>query len=254
MGLALGADCRSGAFTDLLDEAADSETEAKLDELLKRRLKGEPLQYIIGEWEFYGIRLKVGSGVLIPRQDTELMLEILEQRFKNAKGLRVIDLCAGSGCIAIAAEKRLECSDVCGVEKSPEAIGYFRQNVEMNGSQVKIIEGDVLDTATLDLLPEADIITCNPPYLSDEDMRSLQKEVSFEPAMALYGGEDGLDFYRAVTRLWKTKLAEGGMLIYEIGLGREDEVMAAMIQHGFKNVRCVKDYGGIFRCVWGIKG
>ena len=113
--------------------------------------------------------------------------------------------------------------------------------------------GDVLETSALDKLPVADLIVCNPPYLTGEDMASLQKEVTFEPETALFGGEDGLDFYRTVTRLWKNKLAEGGMLIYEIGAGQEDEVMQIMVQHGFENVRSRADCCGIMRCVMGTK-
>ena len=112
--------------------------------------------------------------------------------------------------------------------------------------------GDVTDEKLVEDMPEADLIVCNPPYLTTDDMDALQREVTFEPAEALFGGEDGLDFYREIVRKWKKKLKSGGVMLFEIGIGQEDEVMRLMIQHGFKNVRCRKDLCGVYRCVSGI--
>ncbi|MBR1864319.1 MAG: peptide chain release factor N(5)-glutamine methyltransferase [Ruminococcus sp.] len=253
MGLAMGADCRGPEFLEHLKEEPAVGEEKRFNELLEERLRGRPLQYILGEWEFYGIRIKVGEGVLIPRQDTEMMVEICESRLKGRRDLRVIDLCAGSGCIALAMEKRLSCQKIAAVEKSPKALSFLRENISLHGSSVDPVEGDVLDPGTVGRLFDADLILCNPPYLTSMDMEHLQTEVGFEPEEALFGGEDGLDFYRGITRLWKERLLPGGMMLYEIGKGQEDDVMAVMIQHGLQNVRCLKDHNGIYRNVIGVK-
>ena len=252
LGKALMLDCRSAEFRLRLDDSADKAVSAAFGELCQRRAKGEPLQYIIGEWEFCGLPFKVGRGVLIPRQDTETLVELAVNKYKNTDSITLIDLCTGSGCIAIALEKQLDCHRVIGVEHSQEAAEFFSENVKLNCSSAELITADVLDDSTPDRLPDADLIVCNPPYLTADDMAALQREVSHEPAKALYGGEDGLDFYRGVTRLWKNKLKEGGTLIYEIGAGQEDEVMGILIQHGFTQVRCRRDAAGINRCVLGI--
>ncbi len=253
MGLTLGADCRSASFDGLLDSDADDAKKAEFVSLCDRRAAGEPLQYLLGEWEFYGLTVKVGKGVLIPRQDTETLVDIAVKKYKNSDCLTVTDLCSGSGCIALALEKYLKCREVYAVEKSEEAAEYLRENVKMHSSGVRLVMGDVLSPETANKLPLADIITCNPPYLTSADMAALQTEVRHEPAEALFGGDDGLDFYRAVTRIWKDRIKQGGTLIYEIGAGQEDEVMAAMVQHGFENVRCRPDPCGIMRCVMGTK-
>lgn len=252
LGLALGVDCRSAVFVDKLNEQADEEAVAKLDKLCERRMNGEPLQYILGEWEFYGLPFKVGKGVLIPRQDTELIVDIAVSKLKDRQDITVIDLCAGSGCIGVALDKNLSCKQTVCIEKSPEAYGYLEQNVRLNDSSVQSMLGDVLDEQLIADLPAADLIVSNPPYVTGEDMRDLQREVTYEPETALFGGEDGLDFYRDITRLWKSKLNEGGMLLFEIGCGQEDDVMKIMIQHGFKNVRTRADLCGVNRCVFGF--
>jgi release factor glutamine methyltransferase len=226
--------------------------ETAIRETVEKRSEGYPLQYLLGEWEFYGLPFKVGEGVLIPRQDTETLVDLISKKYKNSSPITLIDLCSGSGCIGISVEKNVECEQAFSVEKSPEAESYLRENIRLNGSIAQVIIGDVLEKETADSLPTADVIVCNPPYLSAEDMRNLQTEVTYEPESALYGGEDGLDFYRSITRLWKNRLKKGGMLVYEIGMGQEDDVMEMMVHHGFSNVRSVKDLCGIYRCVYGI--
>lgn len=253
MGKALGADCRSGGFESLLDRSADSSLQGEFEALCDRRIGGEPLQYILGEWEFYGMTLKVGKGTLIPRQDTETLVDIAVDMYKNSDGITVIDLCSGSGCIALALERYLKAAAVYAVEKSEEAAEFLRKNIELHSSAVRSAIGDVREQATADSLPAADLIVCNPPYLTAEDMAALQKEVTHEPSEALFGGDDGLDFYRDITRIWKHKLKAGGRIIYEIGAGQEDEVMGILVQHGFENVRCKPDACGVMRCVTGMK-
>lgn len=251
--LAKAVDKSVSQLSVYMGEKAEDPVNAEFSALLERRIKGEPLQYILGEWEFYGLTFKVGEGVLIPRQDTETLVELVINKHKNSDSLTLVDLCSGSGCIPVALEKYLSCESIYAVEKSEKAMKYLDENIRLNASKVKSLQGDILDTSVIEMLPEADIITCNPPYLTSRDMNELQKEVTFEPEEALFGGDDGLDFYRAVTRLWKDKLKQGGMLIYEIGMGQEHEVMQIMIQHGFENVRCKPDACGIMRCVMGTK-
>lgn len=222
-------------------------------EMLRRRIDGEPLQYILGEWEFFGLKFYVGKGVLIPRQDTETLVELVIKKFSDKKDLKVADLCSGSGCIGITIDKKLLCKDVSCIELSKEAISYLNRNILLNSSNAKVYEGDVLMESTAGEFSDLDLIVCNPPYLTKDDMRNLQQEVMFEPEIALYGGEDGLDFYRDITRIWKSSLGVGGMLAFEIGINQEVAVSQIMIEHGFENVRFIKDYCGVYRVVYGIK-
>ncbi|MBR1739639.1 MAG: peptide chain release factor N(5)-glutamine methyltransferase [Ruminococcus sp.] len=231
-------------------EQASEGLSERLNDLCRRRAEGEPLQYILGEWEFCGLPFKVGRGVLIPRQDTETVVEQIVDKYKKLDNITLIDLCAGTGCIGITAEKLAGIERVLSVELYPGAAEHLKENIRLNGSGAEVVIADVLDPETAKLLPEADVIVCNPPYLTAEEMKTLQREVSFEPETALYGGEDGLDFYRAVVRLYKEKLKPGGMIFFEIGASQAAEVMAILIQHGFRNVRSRKDSCGNDRCVF----
>ena len=204
-----------------------------------RRIKGEPLQYIIGSWEFYGLPFKVGEGVLIPRQETELLVEIAARNLP-ARGV-LIDLCSGSGCIPIAIAKTVSTNLCYGVELSEEALGYFRENITLNGVENDVIplHGDVLYPAEelLDELPaKCSVITANPPYLTAEEMANLQKEVRHEPESALFGGVDGLDFYRVIFGLWKHKLEKGGSFLVEVGDKQSEAVKSLMEREGFECV------------------
>ncbi|MBR1764921.1 MAG: peptide chain release factor N(5)-glutamine methyltransferase [Ruminococcus sp.] len=251
LGKALGVDCRSAEFEQLLWEEAEDAAEQEFYSLVQRRMKNEPLQYILGEWEFYGITLSVGPGVLIPRQDTELLVDIAIKLRGEAEQTELIDLCAGSGCIGFAIEQRLKNVSATLVENYTDPMSYMLTNKLSLGSRAALVKGDVLDENLPPQLPKADLIVCNPPYLTARDMDELQAEVRAEPVEALYGGEDGLDFYRAVVRLWKDNIKLGGYLAFEVGIGQAEEVAELMIQHGFKNVRRAKDAGGIERVVYG---
>lgn len=219
--------------------------------LLARRLSHEPLQYIIGEWDFYGRTFDVGEGVLIPRSDTETLIDTAKKLCAGKTGMTVIDLCAGTGCIGITLEKELDTAEVYCVEKYDTAADYLQRNIKQLESSVKPVIADVLERATAESLPTADLIACNPPYINAEDMARLQKEVTFEPATALDGGEDGFDFYRGIVRIWADRLNPDGIMLFEIGAGQEDEVMEIMIQAGLKDVRVRRDMAGINRVVIG---
>ncbi len=222
-----------------------------LNELMRRRIGHEPLQYIIGEWDFYDKTFCVGEGVLIPRPDTETFVERCIEDNSEGENLTLVDLCAGSGCIGLTLEDKLSLKELYMVEKSEDAYRYLEKNSENFGSKAKLILGDIFDEEVINELPSADIITCNPPYLNVSDMMPgvLQEEVSFEPFEALYGGEDGLEYYRKIARTYKSKLKENGKIYFEIGIDQEEEVMRILIQNGYTNVRKKKDYSGIYRVI-----
>jgi release factor glutamine methyltransferase len=233
------------------DLYAPEETIRGVAEKLKRLLEGEPLAYVLGEWEFYGLPMKVGEGVLIPRPDTETIIDtILEkysERTKNAP--QIADLCSGSGCIAITLKKYIPDSSVTAIEYSDDAIKYLRENAQLNGADIKIVKGDVLDERTARCFEKLDILVSNPPYLTGEEMDTLQTEVSFEPELALRGGDDGLDYYRKITPLWRNSIKSGGIILYEIGMGQENDVTAILQENGFENILYSRDTAGIIRIV-----
>lgn len=231
-------------------ESVDSSAAEKILSLAKRRSEGYPLQYLLGEWEFWGCTFKVGEGVLIPRPDTETLVEqVLDIcRSNGLASPKIADLCSGSGCIAATLQKELPQAEIYAAELSQKALCYLRQNMELNGcGNVHIIEGDVLSRNTAESLTELDIIVSNPPYLTDEDMRDLSSEVAHEPEMALYGGSDGLDFYRAMTELWYPSLKKGGFIAYEFGMGQHEQVAEILEKNSFYDIQLRRDGAGIIR-------
>ena len=216
---------------------------------IKQRLIRYPLQYIIGRWNFFGREFFVGPGVLIPRSDTETLIDICLETLKSKQNSRVIDLCAGTGCIGITIKGECNTAEVTLVEKFDEALVYTKKNVEHNNVDVKVIKGDVLATEGADGL--YDLIVSNPPYIDESDMKSLQPEVTFEPTTALAGGEDGLLFYRHIAKEYKKHLAKDGVMAFEVGANQSDDVVQIMKENGFVNVQTRKDYNGIDRVVFG---
>lgn len=223
------------------------------DNIAYRRITGEPLQYLLGEWEFFGMPFYVGEGVLIPRQDTETLVEAVINTAMRYDSPKIIDLCSGSGCIACAIAANVKNAEVYALEKSERAIGYLNKNIELNRVNVNVIEADVLNKSNSERYCDFNIIICNPPYLTDDDMKSLQKEVSFEPEEALFGGNDGLYFYKEITRIWKDCLKSGGILAYEIGMGQENDVQKIMTDNNFINIKFIRDLPGMIRVVIGEK-
>ncbi len=227
--------------------------EQRLCEMTTRRKSGEPLQYILGEWEFYGMRLFVGEGVLIPRPDTEALADTVLAHAKTLTAPRIADLCSGSGCLALALEANLPHAQVYAVEKSADALCYLQKNAAYHKSRVQIFHADVLSPETAQKFHDLDIIVSNPPYLTAQEMRELQTEVRREPEMALYGvTEDGLHFYREITRLWRSCLKAGGLLAYEVGDGQAEQVGAILCEHGFADVRILCDLAKNPRVVQGF--
>lgn len=244
---------REEFFRDLPLYASD-EMETRVLELTERRLEGEPVAYIIGEWEFYGLSLDVSREVLIPRMDTEVLAEeaILAARAAG-EGCRVLDLCAGSGCVGLAVAANVPECKVVLADLSEGALRICRQNVRRCGmnSQVTCLSADA-KLPPLPALWDFDVIACNPPYIPTLDILTLDPSVkNYEPHEALDGGEDGLDFYRAVASKWKGALRLGGRLIFEVGMGQSSDVEAILSENGFEDVHSVRDTQGILRVVSG---
>lgn len=217
-----------------------SETEERAYALLKRRLLGEPLQYLLGEWEFMGLAFSVASGVLIPRPDTEVLCEHALRLIAERGYQKVLDLCCGSGCIGISISKLAGVS-VALADISSTCLTLAKDNALKNGVDVSICQSDLFSALQDDRF---DLICCNPPYLSDEDMSKLQREVCFEPALALHGGADGLDFYRRIAADYRAHLHRGGALLLEIGSTQAEAVCEL-----FDTDYVLKDYAGNPRVV-----
>lgn len=234
-----------------MEKQIDENELSEFNKALEKRAENYPLQYILGEWEFYSLPFKVGEGVLIPRQDTEILVETAIQKFKEKENINIIDLCAGSGAIAISVEKNLSCKSVIAVEYLPNAKKYLDENIILNNSKVKSILGDVLDDKLIESFDTFDLILSNPPYLTKREINYLQKEVEYEPKEALFGGGDGLLFYQFIIRKYKDKLNKSGYLMVEIGYEQGKDVSDIFIQNGYKNVRIIKDYSSNDRVVIG---
>ncbi len=221
----------------------------KFADMLWQIKSGEPLQYVIGRWDFYESEFHVGRGVLIPRPETEELTELVIDNAKRFCSPVVFDLCSGSGCIGISIAKALPSSTVYCVEKSEEALQYLLKNAE-SISNVKVVNSDINYPSDI---KNADIIVSNPPYIKSSDLSTLQSEVQFEPSMALDGGADGLDFYRIIAEKWNSNLKENGMLFLEIGEDQGEAVYEILEKQGFKEIEVVKDMYGNNRMVKSVK-
>ena len=232
------------------ETVASEEKLAVLAELTEKRLNHEPLQYLLGKWSFMGIDLLVGEGVLVPRDDTEVVTSLCIDYLSCKESPNEIDLCAGRGAISLALEKYANCK-VTAVELSDKAFSYLTQNIKLNNSAVNALNGDIFECHKDIADNSLDLIVSNPPYIKTADIASLQKEVQHEPAMALDGGESGLDFYRRIVPLWKSKLKAGGALAFELGEGQYDEVSRILADNGFGGITESIDFGGIQRAIIG---
>ena len=225
----------------------------KIEELKALRYSGVPLQHITGRWEFYGLPMEVTTDTLIPRPDTETLVEVAVELLKTRSKGRILDLCCGTGCVGLATLKNVS-DGITGVlaDLSEPALEVARRNVVHNGLSHRTLtyQVDALAEAS-PLLGKFHMILCNPPYIPTADIMTLDVEVQREPHMALDGGEDGLDFYRAVCRNFAPALNKGGILAFEVGLGQFEDVMNIMTDAGYTNVQFRCDLAGIERVVWG---
>lgn len=217
-----------------------------LADMLWKLKDGQPLQYVLGKWDFYESEFYVGEGVLIPRPETEELVEKAIDYIKTLGNCTVYDLCAGSGCIGLSIAKKCKNAFVYLIEKSENALPYVNKNAK-GIENAEIIQGDICEINSFSDLENADIIISNPPYIKSEDIANLQSEVLKEPIMALDGGKDGLDFYRIINDNWNNKLKENGRLFLEIGDEQGKDIMP--ILSNFDNINVLKDMYGNDRMV-----
>jgi len=283
--LATGRDVR------LSDRPLTAEQAAALEVLCTRRAAREPLQYLCGSWSFLDFELAVGPGVLCPRADTEVVAQAAAETLAGIAAPRVLDLCAGTGCLGLGVKRFCPAAQVTCVEKSPAAFAYLEKNARCaltgQGRQTEnVLEPSALEQADVpafdwgpalnalraskkpayavqpvqgdlftywETLPEGqlELIVSNPPYITGADMQILSPQVRREPELALYGGEDGLRFYRQLTHSCYDHLRPGGWLIFEIGYDQGESVPALLRQRGFDQVFCRNDLAGVPRCAGG---
>ena len=227
--------------------------EEQVHTLVRRHLAGEPVAYLIGEWEFYGLPLDISEHVLIPRPDTEVLAEEAIKFVQPLDECRVLDLCAGSGCVGLAIASQAPKARVVLGELSEGALRICRQNIRRNGlsGQVVPLAMDVMAGPPAHM-GEFDCIVSNPPYIPRADIDTLDVSVrDYEPHMALDGGEDGLDFYRAICENWQDVMHAGTRLLFEVGIGQADDVLRLMRSAGFGDVEVIADPAGIPRVVCG---
>lgn len=246
----------AGQDPHLAEQPLNKTQAARLEALCCRRERREPLQYLRGSWPFLDFELAVGPGVLCPRADTEVVAEAAAAMLAGVRRPKVLDLCAGTGCLGLGVKRLCPEAEVTCVEKSPEAFRYLEQNARcaLAGQSVAAVRGDLFTYWRS--LPERalDLIVSNPPYLTAQEMACLQPEVAQEPAMALEAGEDGLAFYRALAAHYQRALKPGGALALEIGWQQRAAVEALLRQHGWTDVAARQDYGGNDRCVLARRG
>ena len=231
---------------------ASEEISAKLDFVVSRYVKGEPLAYILGEWEFYGLPLYVTPDVLIPRDDTCAVTELaIRHALFLEQAPRILDLCTGSGCIGLAVASRVKDARVTLADISKEALAVAKKNAARNhlNSRVTCLQADALGKPS-SFLGKFDLIVSNPPYITGEEMKDLPGSVDhYEPHLALFGGEDGLDFYRSIAENYKAALKPGGFLCFEFGMGQGDDVCAILKANGYTILERTRDYNDRERAV-----
>jgi len=235
--------------------ATDPLIKSKIDESLKRRLEGEPLAYVLGEWEFYGLPLIINENVMIPRVDTEVLaretIGILKRKVWQT---RILDLCTGSGCLGLAVAANVPNCRIVMIDSSEKALAVCRQNMIKNNlsRHITAMDADILIKPPA-ILGEFDMIVSNPPYIPSEDIKTLDPSVKdYEPRVALDGGDDGLDYFHAIAGNWRKLLKRGGHLAFECGENQAAAVRYIMKQNGFSDLKTFKDTLGIERVITGM--
>lgn len=234
------------------DLYASEEIGLKMDAGVRRLLKGEPLAYVLGEWEFYGLKMYVDEHVLIPRDDTCAVASLaIKQAIFLPQDPRVLDLCCGSGCIGLAVASRVKDARVTMADLSKDALAVAKKNITMHkmSGRVSCVQADALAPAPA-FLGKFDMIISNPPYVTGKEMEELPVSVKdYEPHMALYGGEDGLDFYRSIAVNYKSALKPGGFLALEFGEDQGDAICTILEENGFTILERTKDFNDRERAV-----
>ena len=234
------------------DLYAGDEVVAGVEAGLKRLLAGEPIAYILGQWEFYGLPMKVTPNVLIPRDDTCAVAELaIRQALFLQKDPRILDLCCGSGCIGLAIASRVKDARITLADLSKDALAVAKKNMLRHkfSGRVSCVQADALKPAPA-FLGKFDMIVSNPPYITSEEMKGLEESVvDFEPHMALFGGEDGLDFYRSIAKNYASALKPGGYLAFEIGDTQGDDVCRILAENGYTILERTRDFNNRERAI-----
>ncbi len=229
---------------ELRDADISQQNYQKLIEFAHKRAEGYPLQYILGKWYFFDLELSVGEGVLIPRQDTETVCEAAFEELNNISSPAVLDLCSGSGCIALAIKKYCPHSSVVAIEKSEQAYKYLTENIEKTGLKILPFQADILRFDDKVEEENFDMIISNPPYIDPEIKSELQKEVSYEPEMALFANNKGLYFYSFIAKYYRNALKDKGFLVFEYGYDQKEQVKNILCGEGYKIIKEIQDLGG----------
>ncbi len=247
-------DCKRLDLYLKFDQPLSEKEKSIYREYIARRGKREPLQYILGEVEFFGVKLKVNNSVLIPRPETELLVEYILNNTKKAKEVRVLDIGCGSGNISIALAKNLPNAKVTGIDISAKAIELAKENAIINGvrNNIDFVEADIMNELPSNVIINYDLIVSNPPYVSTKEFENLQPEIKeYEPEIAVTDFEDGLKFYRRISEKAKELLKENGKVYFELAEGQSKDVSKILERHGFENILIKKDYNGIDRIISG---
>ncbi len=253
----LVAQAANKAPADLLRDSSLYTTEAvaeKVRNYVQRRIAGEPVAYITGSWEFYGLPMVITPDVLIPRMDTEVLVDAVKKSLTGHKmNARILDLCTGSGCIACALAKELPATKLVAVDISARALQVARENIALNhlNSRVLCMTADAMSSPPLGI-GLFDVVVSNPPYIRSDEILSLDASVrDHEPVWALDGGEDGLKFYKGIIKYWKSVLRPGGLIFLEVGEDQAAAVEEMLLAGGFSETERVQDTGGCDRVVIG---
>ena len=239
---------RAQAVVHHRDELSDAIC-GRAAELARRRATGEPIQYVLGEWPFMARAYAVGKGVLIPRDDTEVVVRAALDRIKAIPSPAVVDLCSGTGIIAVTLQKERPDAAVSAVEKSTEAFAFLEKNTKNHQVDIRLIHADLCDCVTAFADSSLDLIVSNPPYIRSGEIDGLQREISYEPRMALDGGVDGYCFYEQIIRLWTPKLKKGGYIALELGEGQFSYAAELLRGAGYADIMGCPDIQGITRAV-----
>jgi release factor glutamine methyltransferase len=223
-------------------------------EFIVRRGKTEPLQYIVGSVEFFGLEFKVNPSVLIPRPETELLIEKILESVNKEDSLKILDIGTGSGNIAVSLAKNLSNSTLTAIDISEDAIEVAEENSELNNinGQISFYKIDFVNEQGFNE-SNFDLIVSNPPYVSINDYSELSPELKdHEPKIALTDNKDGLNFYSEISKKAQTLLNKNGKLFFEVGMGQAEEVKTILIQNSFSDIEIFKDYSNIERVVKGV--
>ena len=249
--LAFAADKRPEEFLRDIRMYPGKDFEERAEELVQRRLAGEPVAYITGSWSFYGLELEINRNVLIPRADTELMVDAALDCLRGIPEPRVLDLCTGSGCVGLALAAKVPGCRVVLADLDRRALLLAKRNsllCHVSG-QALCVEADV-HSGPAPRLGDFTLVTCNPPYVPTGELETLDSAVKdYEPRMALDGGEDGLDFYRSLFACWPDTLRPGGRLVLECGEGQSMPIRRMAAEAGFTPVDTLTDSHGTERCL-----